>query len=399
MIPSLFLAVLVLSMSGQRGGTAGQTQQQNQTGQRSGTGNQPATPTQPSPNQPSPNQPSNRTTNPENSSPVFIMGNVMLSDGTPAPSSVPVRIVCGLRVLRSDTLTDPHGNFSIILGGQNGNRPGVTGLSDISEGDSGFGSNFGPNSLFGCEVKASLGGYISSSITLDRHSSLDNADIGTIYLRRIGAAGEGEGYTVSITTKLAPKDARKEYEKGLDSAKAKKWSDAEQQFLKAVTIYPKYAIAWYELGRVFDQEKKTDDALHAQQQAIQVEPKFVNPYTELSTIAVRQQKWADVVKYTSEVIKLSAYTTPEMFFYNAAANYNLHELDAAEKSARIAARLDARHKVPRINYILGLILAQKQDLKGAVENLKLYLQFNPAATDAGSVEEQVAELEKAGGAQ
>ena len=394
MIPSILVAVLVLSASGQRGGTGGQTQQQNQTGQRSGTGNQPSNTT----TQPAPNQPTNNSTNPVNASPIFIMGNVMLSDGTPAPASVPVRIVCGLSVLKSDTYTDSQGNFSMIVG-QSGAGRGTDAEIDSVPLDSAFSSNAGPNRLFGCEVKANLGGYISSTIPLDRHYSLDSPDVGTIYLHRMGEAGEGEGYTVSITTKLAPKDARKEYEKGLVSTKAKKWAEAEQEFLKAVTIYPKYAIAWYELGRIYDQEKKTDDALHALQQAIQVEPKFVSPYTELSTIAVRQQKWADVVKYTSEVIKLSAYTTPEMFFYNAAANYNLHELDAAEKSARIAARLDARHKVPRINYILGLILAQKQDLKGAVENLKLYLQFNPAATDAGSVEEQVAELEKAGGAQ
>jgi tetratricopeptide (TPR) repeat protein len=254
------------------------------------------------------------------------------------------------------------------------------------------------NSLFGCEVRASLPGYLSNAIPLERQSSLDNPDVGTIYLHRmIGEAGEGEGYTVSVTTKLAPKDARKEYEKGLASVKAKKWPDAEQEFLKAVTIYPRYAIAWYELGRVYDQEKKSDDALHAQLQSIEIEPKFVSPYVELTTLAFRQQKWADVVKYTSEITKLSAFTAPEVYFYNAAANYNLHELDAAEKSARIAARLDARHKLPRINYVLGLILAQKQDLKGALENLKLYLQFSPAATDAASVQEQIAELEKAGG--
>jgi Flp pilus assembly protein TadD len=398
MIPSILLAVLVFSTPGQRGGTGGQTQQQNQTGQgqRSGTGNQPSNTTQPS------NQPSNNTTNttnPVNPMPIFLMGNVMLSDGTPAPASVPVRILCGMTVLRSGAYTDSHGNFSIIIG-QNGGQGGIAQIDSLP--DSTFGSNSsnnGPNGLFGCEVKANLGGYISSSIPLDRHSSLDSPDVGTIYLHRIGEAGEGEGYTVSITTKLAPKDARKEYEKGLLSEKAKKWADAEQEFLKAVTIYPKYAIAWYELGRVFDQEKKTDDALHALHQAIQVEPKFVNPYSELSTIAIRQQKWPDVVKYTSDVIKLSAYTPPEIYFYNAAANYNLHELDAAEKSARVAARLDDKHKVPRINHLLGLILAQKQDIKGAVENLKLYLQLNPDATDAAAVQEQVAELEKAGGGQ
>jgi hypothetical protein len=392
MIPLIFLAVLV-SMPGQRGTGPGLPQPS--PGTRPSTGNQPsATP------QPSPNQPANNTTNNSavNAMPIFISGNVMLSDGTPAPASVPVRIFCGTSALRSDTFTDSHGNFSIILG-QPGTAQSITGQIDTTQADSAFGSNFGPNRLFGCEVKASLGGYISSSIPLDRKSSLDNPDVGTIYLRRLGGAGEGEGYTVSLTTKLAPKDARKEYEKGLASVKVKKWPDAEQEFLKAVAIYPKYAIAWYELGRVYDQQKKADDALHAQRQAIDIEPKFVSPYVELSTLAFREQKWADVVKYTSEIIKLSAYTAPEVYFYNAVANYNLQQIDPAEKSARVGARLDDIHKVPRINYLLGLILVQKQDLKGAVENLKLYLQFSPAATDAASVQQQVAELEKAAGGQ
>jgi len=246
MIPSIVLAVFVLSMPGQRGGTAGQTQQQNQTGQRSGTGNQPSSTTQPSSNQPSNN--TTATNSPTNTTPVFISGNVMLSDGTPAPINVQVHVVCGTRSLKTEYV-DPHGNFSMILTVQ--------------------GSAFNINSLFGCEVRASLPGYLSNAIPLDRQSSLDNPDVGTIYLHRmIGEAGEGEGYTVSVTTKLAPKDARKEYEKGLASAKAKKWPDAEQEFLKAVTVYPRYAIAWYELGRVYDQEKKIDDALHAQLQAL-----------------------------------------------------------------------------------------------------------------------------------
>jgi hypothetical protein len=380
MIPSILVAVLVLSASGQRGGTGGQTQQQNQ-GQRSGTGNQPSnTTTQPTPNQPTNNSTNSTSTDsPANTSPVFISGNVRLSDGSRPPITTQVHVMCGNRSLKSEYV-DSQGNFSMIL-----TVPG---------------SGFNINSLFGCDVRASLAGFLSSEIPLDRTSSLDNPDVGTVYLRRlIGEPGEGEGYIISVTTKLAPKDARKEYEKGLASAKAKKWPEAEQEFLKAVTIYPKYAIAWYELGRAYDQEKKTDDALHAQLQAVEIEPKFVSPYAELTTLAFRQQEWEKVVKYTSEIIKLSAFGAPEVYFFNAAANYNLHELDAAEKSARMAARLDDKHKVPRINYILGLILAQKQDLKGAVENLKLYLQFNPAATDATAVQEQVAELEKAGGGQ
>lgn len=323
------------------------------------------------------NQPSTPATNPNpaDRSPIFLTGNVMMSDGTPGPPAVPIRIVCGTSNIRTESFTDPGGNFSIVLSGVS------------------------IQSLFGCDVRASWTGYISDEIPLDRQSPLDNPDVGTIYLHKAIESGGGEGYTVSLTTKLAPKDARKEYEKGLSSKKGKKWPEAEQAFAKAVALYPKYAIAWYELGLVYSEGKKFDDALHAQLQAVQADPKYVNPYGELTTLAFRKQQWGDVENYTAQLIKLSAFTTPEVYFYNAAANFNLHRIDEAEKSARFAAQLDDKHKVPRINYLLGLILEQKMDFKGAAENLRLYLQFSPAATDAASVQQQVAALEKANGGQ
>jgi tetratricopeptide (TPR) repeat protein len=386
MVPAIVLAIFVFSMPGQRGAAPAPTQQQPPAGQKPSTASTSTT---------QPATAANNTTNnvPSNPTSIFITGDVMLSDGTPAPPNAQVRVVCGMRALKSE-YADPRGNFSIIIGGQS------SGLD--SDSVFGQGSTSNVSNLFGCEVRASLAGYISNSIPLDRHSSLDNPDVGTIYLHRIGegvADGEGEGYVVSITTKLAPKDARREFEKGLASVKAKKLSEAEQEFLKAVMIYPKYALAWYELGRVYDQEKKFDDALHAQQQAIQIEPKFVSPYSELSVLVFRQQKWPDVLHYSSEHIKLSAYSSPAVYFYNAAANYNLHQIDAAEKSARTAARLDPKHRVPQVNHLLGLILEQKKDFKGALENLNLYLQLSPAATDAAEVRERVANLEKASSGQ
>jgi tetratricopeptide (TPR) repeat protein len=139
--------------------------------------------------------------------------------------------------------------------------------------------------------------------------------------------------------------------------------------------------------------------MHANQQAIVIEPKFMNPYAELTELSFQQQKWEDVVKYTTQMIKYSPYAGPQVYFYNAAGNFNLRELDAAEKSIHTAARLDEKRKIPRISYLLGLILAEKHDYKGAVENLRLYLQASPSASDADAVQKQVAELEKAGGGQ
>jgi tetratricopeptide (TPR) repeat protein len=387
MIQTLAFAVLLSAgLAGQRGGNpppAGNQQQPPPSGQR-GTSNQPPV-SQPN-NTNNTTQPSNTTTTPDNAPPIFISGTVRLSDGTPAPPNAAVHIICGISSIRTNTYAGPDGNFNIVLNSQR--ESGFT-SSDVD-------SRARVRDLTGCEVRAVLGGYLSTTIILDRHSSLDNPDIGTIYLHPIAEPGDAEGYTVSLTTKLAPKDARKEYEKGLASEKQKKWPDAEQQFTKAVTIYPKYAIAWYELGRIYHEQKKLDDAQHAQQQAIDIEPKFMSPYAELAELSFQQQKWEQVVRYTSQMIKYAPYNGPEVYFYNAAANFNLHQLDAAEKSVLTAARLDDKRKVPRINYLYGLILAQRHDYKGAVENLRLYLQASPSASDADAIQKEVVELEKAG---
>jgi tetratricopeptide (TPR) repeat protein len=387
MIHTLALAVLLSAgIAGQRGASPPAGNQQ-PSGQK-GTSNQPPV-SQPNNTTNQPPNTTNTNPTPDNAPPIFISGSVRLSDGTPAPPNVAIRIVCGISSIRTNTYADPGGNFSIILNSQR----------ESALADPDFGGSTSVKNLTGCEVRAVLGGYLSSSIILDHHSPLDNPDIGTIYLHPIAEAGDAEGYIVSLSTKLAPKDARKEYEKGLASEKQKKWPEAEQEFLKAVTIYPKYAIAWYELGRADHELKKLDDAMHALQQAIEIEPKFMSPYAELTELSFRQAKWEDVVKYTTHMIKYSPYAGPEVYFYNAAGNFNLHQIDVAEKSVHTAARLDEKHKIPRISYLLGLILAEKHDYKGAVENLKLYLQASPSASDADAVQKQVAELEKAGDGQ
>jgi tetratricopeptide (TPR) repeat protein len=347
----------------------------------SGGGKSPNTNPSPQPTlQPTaaPDQPDNSNNTPRPTVTIVLMGTLKLLDGKPVPPNVSVHVYCGINTERNSAFADPQGNFSLMLN--------VASDSDF---------------LFGCGVRARLGGYESSEIPLERRSPLDDPNVGTIYLRPFSGdvKKDFEGYTVSLTTKLAPKDARKEYEKGLESVKKEKWPEAEQEFLKAVTIYPKYAIAWFELGRIYDQEKRLDDADQAEKKAIEIEPKFISPYSELAMVAFAQAKWADVVQYTSQILKLAPFTTPQVHFYNAAANFNLHNLDDAEESARTAAVLDEKHKIPRINEILGLILAEKHDFKGAAENLRMYLQLRPAAPDAATVQQQLADIEKAASGQ
>jgi tetratricopeptide (TPR) repeat protein len=330
--------------------------------------------------------------------PIYLSGSVRLADGTSPPASVLIERVCN-NVVRPEVWTNSKGDFSFFVGEQNGavfadasiggNDPLFqdprSGASDAQRG-------VNPRDLAGCEIRANLAGFLSDSIMLTFRGAMDDSDIGIIHLHKLGNV---EGYTFSISTALAPKDARNAYEKGLDNVRKRKWADAEKEFVKAVGNYPGYAIAWYELGRVYHQQKKLDDAHRAHSEAIKSDPKFISPYGQLAVLAVIQQKWDDVVMYTSQVLKLNPFVAPEIYFYSAVANYNLENVDVAEKHAREAARLDTQQQIPRINHLLGVILAQQEDYKEAAENLRTYLKLSPNAPDSAAIKQMLADIENA----
>jgi tetratricopeptide (TPR) repeat protein len=331
--------------------------------------------------------------------PIYISGSVRLADGTPPPTSVLIERVCR-DVVRPEAWTNSKGEFSFLVGGQNG-----AAFADASVGgndplfqDSSFGiadgqGGINPRDLVGCEIRANLVGFLSDSIMLTFRGALDDSDIGIIRLRQLENV---EGYTFSITTAAAPKDARNAFEKGLENVRKRKWADAEKEFVKAVGSYPKYAIAWYELGRVYHQQKKLDDAVRAHSEAVKNDPKFVSPYGELAAVSAIQEKWEDVLTYTSQLLKLNPYVGPEIYFYSAVANYNLQDIGAAEEDVREAARLDKQQRIPKINHLLGIILLRREDHRGAAEQLRTYLKLSPDAPDAIAVKEVLAEIESAG---
>jgi Flp pilus assembly protein TadD len=355
-----------------------------------------SSPTQPSGGRQPSNQPTfgDRTTQPGSgadiSRQIYLSGSVRLGDGTIPPASVVIERVCG-SVIRPEAYTDSKGNFSFAVGGQN---PPV--FEDASVGNSlpnpGRQNGVDPQTLSGCQLRANLAGYTSDSINIGFRQPLDDPEVGVIHIHRLENV---EGYTYSITTALAPKDAQKAYTKGLDDIKKTKWADAEKELTKAVEIYPKYAIAWYDLGRVYQQEKKADEASHAHLEAIKNDPKFISPYGNLAAMAAAQQKWNDVDQYTSQMLKLNPYVAPEFYFYSAVANFNLQKMDVAEQRAHEALKLDPQHRIPRVNHLLGIILAQRGDYPPAVDNMQLYLKYSPNANDAEDVKKQLTEIQKA----
>jgi tetratricopeptide (TPR) repeat protein len=336
----------------------------------------------------------NSTTNPNiNQRGEFFFGKVVMPDGTAPPSGVVIERVCN-GTARPQAYLDSTGNFSFQVGQTQDMLVDASVDTPSRRGDLGGGpsnqqATQKATTLYNCDLRASLAGYRSDTISLAGRRNMDDPNIGTIMLHSMA---HFEGLTTSATSALAPKEARRAFEKGLEAKRKTKIDEAQDDFSKAAEIYPRYASAWYELGLVYEIRERIPEARGAYAKSIVADSRFVPPYERQYLIAVNEKKWEEAAQITNQVMHLNPYDFPESLYYNAVANSQLMRLDIAEKSAREAVQLCATEN-PKVYYILGVILAKKKDFKGAAENLRVYLKSN-AVTDRDQVMKLLADVEK-----
>jgi outer membrane protein assembly factor BamD (BamD/ComL family) len=335
--------------------------------------------------------------------PTFLSGQVVMDDGSPVPHGISIERVCNARA-RREAYADTSGGFSFQVGQEQGimqdasdmgngsSIPGFasTDINSVMQGTSGH-SATGELNLSGCELRASMPGYRSSTVDLSQHRSLDSPDVGTIVLSPLGRV---QGTTISAISEQAPKEAKKEYEKGLNAAKKAKFDEAQQHFRESLRIYPKHAGAWLELGLLLQRQNNRDEARKAYEQAMAVDPKYVNPQLQLASLAADQHDWKRVAELTDSALQLDPIDFPSGFFLNAVAHYNLGHMDVAERSALRAQKLDPGHHLTQVELLLGRILIAKKDYPGAITRMNAYLQLYPNAEDANDVRKQVSALEQ-----
>ncbi len=224
--------------------------------------------------------------------------------------------------------------------------------------------------MMNCALRANIAGFTSSTIDLFNRRAAESPDVGMIALRRIGGV---EGVSISVTSMMAPKAAKKAYQQGLQSALKGKRDEAARDFEKAIALYPRYADAWVNLGKLRIDQGMIEPARAAFLKAIEYDPKLVAPHVEVGLLAAKDAKWEESAKYLDRAVELDPVDFPQVWYTDAVANYNLKRYEAAERSARAAMKLDPRHANPRSGYLLGLVLAEKRDYAGAAEELTTYV--------------------------
>jgi len=333
---------------------------------------------------------------------LYISGAVFLQNGGPPPEPVAIERVCGGSA-HKEGYTDSKGHYQIQLG-QNFE------LQDVSEsgsGNSGFGGGsrsglsssspgtgtggVSPRDLMGCELRALLPGFQSTSVMIRPEGSFGEIRMDTIVLQQLGG---GTGSTISLTTMQAPNSARHAYEKAQKAIAKDNLKEAEKELSKAVAEYPKFAAAWALLGSLHQNAKQIDQATKDYTQAIASDAQYAKPYFGLAVISASQQNWKETIRLTDELNRLAPLAYPDAYFFAGVADYNLGKMDDAERSVRKFLSLDTEHRKPIAVLYLGEILSAKKDFAGAVEQARAYLALAPNAPNSDSVRERIKQFEQ-----
>jgi tetratricopeptide (TPR) repeat protein len=332
---------------------------------------------------------------------VMITGRVVTEEGTPPPEIVNIERVCG-GAARREGYTDSNGYFSLQLGATTNGiiqdasvGSGSIGPTGMEQGMPSMGT-MGPdpgvtqNELMNCDLRASLSGYQSTRIPLFSARIRSATDIGILVIYKLDRS---KATTISATSMRAPKKAKKGYEKGLDLLHKNKPEQATKEFENALKLYPDYAEAWYGMGLVHQNARELDEARTSYNKALELDSHFILPYIQLAYLAMQNSDWKTVLALTDRALALNPFEYPAIHFFNAVANYNLQNFEAAERSSKKADLLDSRESFPRNHLLLSRLLSQKGDYQGAADELKTYLQVQPKGNDLPEVKAELGRLE------
>lgn len=200
--------------------------------------------------------------------------------------------------------------------------------------------------------------------------------------------------TVAAEQLRIPGKAKKEYHDSCVALRHKKIAEAEKHLRKAVQEYGKYAAAWVTLGQVLAVQQRSDEAHAGCAQASAVDSGFVPAYLCLAELAARAHAWNEVLKLSNRALEIDAVTDALAYEYNAAANLNLKNLTAAEKSGLRALEIDRDHHEPRVYFVLAQIYEAKGDPLKEAARLHEYLRYAERPEDVAAVEHVLMKLEK-----
>jgi tetratricopeptide (TPR) repeat protein len=198
--------------------------------------------------------------------------------------------------------------------------------------------------------------------------------------------------TVSATVLSIPDRAVREYDEAQRCLSRRESERAATHLSRAVQMAPQFSAAWNQLGVIAYQARRFSDAEANFRRALDADPEAFEPLVNLGGVLLNLKRPGDALGYNRRAVG----RRPN----NALANsqlgltyFDLNDPDKAEKYLRIAIQLDPAHfSHPQL--VLAEIYLERGDRVSAVGQLRGFLQQHPDAPEAAAVREEIAGLSR-----
>jgi tetratricopeptide (TPR) repeat protein len=201
-------------------------------------------------------------------------------------------------------------------------------------------------------------------------------------------------FKVGIADLQVPAKAQREHNDGCAALRHSKTIEAEGHLRKAVKQWPKDLAAWVVLGQVLEAQQKTDEAYGACSQPLATDSNCLPAYLCLADISAHSESWTKVLQLSTRALEIDPTNNAVAYDYNAAANFHLHRLPEAERSALRAAEIDKSNADPRVHFLLAQIYEAKGDRESEAAQLREYLKYVSDPNDLAMVRGYLSKLEK-----
>jgi Flp pilus assembly protein TadD len=198
---------------------------------------------------------------------------------------------------------------------------------------------------------------------------------------------------VSVAGLMAdvPKQAQKEYERGVKQVDKGEYEKAIAHFERAIQLYPEYVQAYNDLGAQYLRLNRFTEAEAAFTKAVTYEPRAPQPYLNLGYMRLLQKQYQDAVLALNRAIELDS-TNWAGHLWLGVALMEVKEHTLSKSALEKALVLGNPPEVSPAHLYLANIYIRQGDLIHAIEQSELYLKEVPNAENAEEIRAKIAKM-------
>jgi tetratricopeptide (TPR) repeat protein len=202
------------------------------------------------------------------------------------------------------------------------------------------------------------------------------------------------GPAPSLNDEAAPKDARKNYEKGAKALEEKRYDEARSRLEKAITEYPCYVRAKADLAVVDVEERKLANGEGELRQAIQCDAGYVQAYLELGKLYNIERKFRESEAILGEGLRHSPAEW-QLYYELGTAHNGMGRYKDAEGDYLKAQSFHA-DVPPAFHAKLADVYLNMRVYDRAYQEMQAYLHAEPNGVYAQNVRKVIAKMQSSG---